>query len=86
VQQRREADLGVDHAIGRKLFEEILHHQGQGRLVLHQLEATRRARQKIRQTGAMPRSDKLALVLFERNRRIQPGDGGEAQRAIQMKM
>jgi hypothetical protein len=68
------------------LFEEVLYYQGQGSFLLHQLEATRRARQKIRQTGATPGSDKLALVLFERNRLIEAGDGGEAQRAIQMKM
>ena len=86
VQQRREANLGVNHAIGGELLEQILHHQRQRRFVLHQLEAARRTRQKIRQTGAARRSDELALVLFERNGIIQLRHRGVAQRAIQMQM
>ena len=39
VQQRREANLGVDHAVGGELLEKILDHQRQRRFVLHQFES-----------------------------------------------
>jgi hypothetical protein len=78
VQQRRKANFGVDDPIGGELLEEILNYQSQGRFVLHQFEAARRACQKIRQAGAAPGSDELTLVLFERYRVIELGHRGEA--------
>ena len=86
MQQRREADFGVDHAVGGELLEQILNNQFERRFILHQLEAARRARQKIGKTGAAPRSDEFALVFFERNGVIQLRHRGVAQRAIQMQM
>ena len=78
VQQRRKANFGVDDPIGGELLEEILNYQSQRRFILHQFEAARRPRQKIRQAGTATRSDELALVLFERYGVIELGHRGEA--------
>ena len=79
MQQRGEANLGVNHAVGGELLEQILNNQLERRFVLHQLEAAWRARQKIGQTGATPRRDEFALVFFERNGVIQLRHRGVAQ-------
>ena len=86
VEQRGEAQLDVDHAVIDELPENILGHQPQGHIALHQAESLVRAREKFREVRAAGGRDVIGLVLLVGDGRNELRYRGEAQRTIEVQV
>ena len=86
MQQRRKANLGINHTVAFKLLKQVLGDDAQRVFCLHELKSTRGAGEKIRQAGALRRGNKLRVVLLTRDRWREARDGPVAQRAVQMQV
>ena len=86
MEQRRKADLGVDHAIAGEMRKEIVHHEAQRLLALHQRDVMRRRAQIIGQAPALGRRDEVAGKRLGRDVRGEAPHDLVAQAAVEVQV
>ena len=86
MEQRRKAYLGVDHAVAAELRKEIVHHQAQRLLALHQRDVVRRRAQVFGQAAALGRRNEVAGKRLGRDVRGQAPHDVVAQAAVEVQV
>ena len=86
MEQRRKADLGVDHAVAGELRKEVVHDQPQRLLALHQRDVVRRRAQVLGQAPALRRRHEVAGKRLGRDVRGQAPHDVVAQAAVEVQV
>lgn len=86
VEKRGEAQLSVDDAVSRELFENIFGDEAQRFFALHQLEAARGPGEEVSKRGALRRGDEFSVVLLARDGGIELRDGVIAKGAVEVQV
>ena len=86
MEQRRKADLGVDHAVAGELRKEIVHDEAQRLLALHQRDVVRRRAQVLGQAPALGRRHEVAGKRLGRDVRGQAPHDLVAQAAVEVQV
>jgi len=75
MEERGEANLGVDHSVLLELFEEVFGDEMEGVFGLHELEAAGGAGEEVGEAGALLGRDEFVVVFFARDGGVEAGDG-----------